>query len=406
MLDNFGLGEFFLLAMLALLFFGPDRLPQIGARIGRWVANLTQYSKAFMTEWREEALVIHEAVEEVRGIRDEIAAARAEISNTLETAREDVTEGIDTAKEAISGAQTDVTQRIQQQRREATADLEQAAREESSSALPDSSGEGAAIAKTRQILEDLQTKRDAAAPATHNEDSAADKGRQETQNIVQTGLKPKKAAQEGTEPEQAKEGASLPDEAPIEKAGRSEMPRAAAPNAAQDFEEENEEQARSKGFAPDRTRLAPDDLVTRRGRDKEEELATTGAEDALSSTSQPRGAPVGPITRSPAETLAVQDTPSEPKETAFDRTQQILDDLKKRRRAKVSEQTDPAEMVSTSLPSEFERLCAQVLHLEDEMKALRQELQVLRTWTAPGTASAPQEQTHTSSDEQPIEEAA
>ena len=58
MLDNFGLGEFFFLAMLALFFFGPERLPQIGARLGRWVAGLTQYSKAFLTEWREEALAI------------------------------------------------------------------------------------------------------------------------------------------------------------------------------------------------------------------------------------------------------------------------------------------------------------------------------------------------------------
>jgi len=125
MFDNFGLGEFFFLALLALLFFGPERLPQIGARLGRWVGNLTQYSKAFMTEWREEALAIHDAVEEVKGIRDEIVAAQREISGTLDTAREDMVDGLDAAKEAVSDATTDVRTRIQQQRVRAVEDFDQ-----------------------------------------------------------------------------------------------------------------------------------------------------------------------------------------------------------------------------------------------------------------------------------------
>jgi Sec-independent protein translocase protein TatA/uncharacterized small protein (DUF1192 family) len=106
MLDNLGFGEIIMLALMALIFFGPERLPKIGARIGRWIATLTQSSKAFMNEWREEALVVYEAVEEVRGIRDEIVAARAEIAGTVTTARADV-EG------ALSGARTDVQAQIQ-----------------------------------------------------------------------------------------------------------------------------------------------------------------------------------------------------------------------------------------------------------------------------------------------------
>ena len=50
MLDNFGMGEFFVLALFALLFFGPERLPQIGAQLGRWLSKLTGYSRAFMTQ--------------------------------------------------------------------------------------------------------------------------------------------------------------------------------------------------------------------------------------------------------------------------------------------------------------------------------------------------------------------
>jgi len=105
MLNNLGFGEIATLALMALLFFGPERLPQLGARVGRWIATLTQSSKVFMDEWREEALVVYDAVKEVKGIRDEILAARAEITGTVTTARDDVTG-------ALSGARADVQAQV------------------------------------------------------------------------------------------------------------------------------------------------------------------------------------------------------------------------------------------------------------------------------------------------------
>lgn len=105
MLDNLGFGEFFALALMALLFFGPERLPQIGAKLGQWVRKLTGYSRAFMTEWSEEALVIRDAVKEVKGLRDEIIAAQAEIASTMDTTRTDV-------NEALDGAKLDVRQQV------------------------------------------------------------------------------------------------------------------------------------------------------------------------------------------------------------------------------------------------------------------------------------------------------
>jgi sec-independent protein translocase protein TatB len=179
MLDNFGFGEFFFLALLALLFFGPERLPQIGAKIGQWIASLTQYSKAFMTEWSEEALAIRDAVEEVKGIRDEIAAAQAEIAGTLNTARNDV-DG------ALSDARADVQQQIASvgtaAAPEATSPAPSAAptvERSVDAATPDAAGsEDAAIAKTQQMLSDLKEKlaarqAQAAAPPEGDTDDAA-----------------------------------------------------------------------------------------------------------------------------------------------------------------------------------------------------------------------------------------
>jgi Sec-independent protein translocase protein TatA len=154
MLDNFGLGEFFLLAILALLFFGPERLPQIGAKLGQWTAKLTQYSRAFMTEWRDEALAIHDAVQEVQGIRDEIAAARAEIAGTLATARNDV-------DDALSDAKLDVQQQVAQHPEglRGVAQFVPDTAAPAENGVAELSGKDDAIAKTQQILTDLEQKR-------------------------------------------------------------------------------------------------------------------------------------------------------------------------------------------------------------------------------------------------------
>ncbi len=413
MFDNFGLGEFFFLAILALLFFGPERLPQIGARLGRWVSSLTQYSKAFMTEWRDEALAIHEAVEEVRGIRDEIAAARAEISSSLDTAREDLTEGLDAAKDAVSSARSDVMQRVEKQRDEAAQDLERMAREERGEATGDASGEDVAIAKTQQILANLQGKREAAA----DEASGGEEEWDDVRRIIEEGMAPKgrdaeapaevpavegeaepaaspaegesPAVVEGAPPEPPKESAfdrtqkiladlkrrrlGLPEESPPEGEAAS-LEEAPEPAVAGETPPEP-----PKESAFDRTARIAADLRRRRSGLPEE------------------SSPEGPAT-------AVEGAPPEPpKESAFDRTQKIVQDLKKRRSAKETTPQEQAVEVPVLTLAEFEQLSSQVARLQDEMSALRQELQALRTLTAQGT---PPQDLLSASDDVSVEEAA
>jgi Sec-independent protein translocase protein TatA len=152
MLDNLGFGEIFFLGLLLFLFFGPERLPQLGARLGRWVANLTRYSGTFMNEWREEALAVHDAMEQVRGMREEIAAARAEIASTLHEARDDL-------GGAVEGARQDVAQQVQRATRfeVAKGPVRAAAR----GGVEGSAGQGedAAIARTQQVVDGLRAKR-------------------------------------------------------------------------------------------------------------------------------------------------------------------------------------------------------------------------------------------------------
>jgi Sec-independent protein translocase protein TatA len=166
MLDNLGLGEFFFLALLALLFFGPERLPRIGAQLGHWVRSLTQYSSAFLNEWREEALAVQDAVEQVKGIRDEIVAARSEITGTLAMARTDMSD-------AVSGATREVEQQVQGST-QILADQAAPPTETSPptvKSIPDAksakggekgASEGGAVARTQEILDDLLARRETA----------------------------------------------------------------------------------------------------------------------------------------------------------------------------------------------------------------------------------------------------
>ncbi|MBN1640081.1 MAG: hypothetical protein JXA09_02505, partial [Anaerolineae bacterium] len=314
MFDNFGLGEFFFLAVLALLFFGPERLPQMGARLGRWVSRMTQYSKAFMTEWREEALAIHDAVAEVKGIRDEIVAAQAEISSTLQTARGDMNEGLEAAKEAVSGATRDVTDRMRLQQETAAQDLERAARERDGTAREAGDGEAEAIAKTQQILADLQQKRGAgtpdqaatAAPAESAEPEAtepapADEEWESVRRLIEESLQPRPRADAQPaavpepaampEPAAAPEAAAMPEPAATPEPGVASEPVAASEPAATAQPEPPKESA----F--DRTQKILDGLMARRA----------GGERA-----EAKPAASGPsAAQAPAEGTPAEQTPAE-----------------------------------------------------------------------------------------------
>jgi Sec-independent protein translocase protein TatA len=373
MLDNFGLGEFFFLALLALLFFGPERLPQIGAKFGRWVAGLTQYSKAFLTEWREEALAIHEAVEEVKGIRDEIVAARAELSSTLDTAREDLTEGVDAAKEAVSGARLDVTQRLQEQQQQTVADLEQMAEGERGEVTPDGAGEQEAIERTQQILDGLVKRRQDAVVAEAGDDGAGAETPAEGGHDLLL--------------EEDESKATVPPQSSTEQVGAGVV------------ETETEE-------APEQPKVTPYERTQRILEELKQKRSGVVVEGPAVASGEPEPSAVVSTQEGEAQGKEPeQEEPSRPKTAAaFDRTQEILQGLIKKRKSEAEPaatveaiaSVDEAQVTSID-PAEFEQLSVQVAQLRDEMAALRQEVQALRAAAVRVDETA---------DELPVEEAA
>lgn len=182
MLDSLGLGEIFVISLMALIFFGPENLPRMAARLGKWIRSLTTTSRAFLTEWQEEALAVQEAVEQVRQIRDELYAARADIAGTINAARTDVDQALSAARADVNGQIASVTAPLMTAVGAPPARLPARA---GSSALPAvetaaptavalrepqpaPANDGGAIHRTQAILDQLARKRAAAALPLEN----------------------------------------------------------------------------------------------------------------------------------------------------------------------------------------------------------------------------------------------
>jgi len=346
MFDNFGLGELFFLAILGLLFFGPDRLPGMGAKLGRWIANMTQYSKAFMTQWQEEAAVVQEAVDEVKGIRDEIRAARQEIASTVNTARRDVEGGLTDAQKALSEAKSEVTQRVDESRQRTAADL--AGRKES--------GEARAAARTEEILDKALAGRSTAPDSEpKSETPEAIDGDQERAKMlrdVREKLETHAASEESPESPQTKGAqASFATSA------------VAAPRT------------RKKG--EDAFSKTQKILATLQAKRDGVELETP-AEDAEESKVRASQAVAPPARVTEPKTVPAVEVEERRAETVV-----------------------PAPVVE---PQAFEKLNSQVARLEDEIQALRAELQALRTERTSPAGPAKVEETEQATPTEPTTE--
>jgi Sec-independent protein translocase protein TatA len=375
MLDNFGMGEFLMLAFFALLFFGPERLPELGARVGRWLSQLTQYSKAFMTQWSEEAGAIQDAMQEVKGIRDEIRAAQVEISQSLNTARQDITDTIDEAKGSIQEA----TPKTGEILKVGPPPVPATAPETESAQLPVQASLGNdddAIARSQQIVDDLLRKRGLAPQSEVNESDGEEQadGDGAEPAVSATGtegatedeayLRNLKAAQEimdrGAQRVTDKEAQQ--DHADQQVADSQETEQAAAahdPESESGPRIESVQEATVQENAFDKTQRILDQLM---GQEPESSVAQETAPSELEETDATVDQPGG-VAEAPGEIAQAGPTPEIAPAT---HTAVPTDGIQ---RAK-----GPEVWVSYS---QFSRLSIEVTQLQRELRALREELQGL-----------------------------
>lgn len=81
-----GLPEMALILVLALLVFGPKKLPEIGRSLGKAIRGFQEASKEFETEFKKEAERIEQVVNEPMKAKLEPPAQKALVANSTEPA--------------------------------------------------------------------------------------------------------------------------------------------------------------------------------------------------------------------------------------------------------------------------------------------------------------------------------
>lgn len=80
-MDILGIGfpELILIFIIALMVFGPRRLPEMAIKLGRTIADLRNMSQGLLTEWQRE-ITVAARLEELQQTRQEFAELKQEIN--------------------------------------------------------------------------------------------------------------------------------------------------------------------------------------------------------------------------------------------------------------------------------------------------------------------------------------
>jgi sec-independent protein translocase protein TatA len=85
-MNFFGIGipELMLILVIALIVFGPQRLPEIGRSIGKAVRDFREMSAGFTSEWEELSKEFEETASEVQREVKEVEAQIGEFEGDIE----------------------------------------------------------------------------------------------------------------------------------------------------------------------------------------------------------------------------------------------------------------------------------------------------------------------------------
>lgn len=82
-MDILGIGfpELVFIFIIALMVFGPRRLPEIAGKAGKFVRDLRNMSQGFMTEWQRE-IAVAARMEEIQSVRKELEETKQALTQT------------------------------------------------------------------------------------------------------------------------------------------------------------------------------------------------------------------------------------------------------------------------------------------------------------------------------------
>jgi len=85
-MNFFGIGipELMLILVIALIVFGPERLPEIGRSLGKAVRDFRQMSAGFTSEWQDLSKELGETASQVQREVKEVEAQIGEFEGDIE----------------------------------------------------------------------------------------------------------------------------------------------------------------------------------------------------------------------------------------------------------------------------------------------------------------------------------
>ncbi len=92
-MDILGIGfaEFVFIMVIAMMVFGPRRLPEVAAKAGRIVADLRNMSRGLMVEWQREINIATELDEELKKTRQEFVGVKDDLTQAKKAVISDTT---------------------------------------------------------------------------------------------------------------------------------------------------------------------------------------------------------------------------------------------------------------------------------------------------------------------------
>jgi Tat protein translocase TatB subunit len=105
-MDILGIGfpELMLILILALMVFGPRRLPEIAGKLGKFIRDVRGMSQGLLTEWQRE-ITVATRLEEIEAVRQELELTRQELRQTQQEIGSQTRQNIAEAKKNIEEAQ-------------------------------------------------------------------------------------------------------------------------------------------------------------------------------------------------------------------------------------------------------------------------------------------------------------
>jgi sec-independent protein translocase protein TatB len=85
-ISNFNGLELIFILILALLLFGPEKIPEIASKLGSWARSLRNFSRQFMASLSEEA-GLNDLTEDGSSLTDSIKDTASELNQAAQTIR-------------------------------------------------------------------------------------------------------------------------------------------------------------------------------------------------------------------------------------------------------------------------------------------------------------------------------